>query len=255
MTVTCAKGHTSDTTDYCDVCGAPIVPDAAGPGGPAGSASSPSPDTSVASAAVGTARKEGAAGFQTCGACGTDNPVGHRFCENCGADTTAFAPSATPPPTADPAPAEASSPAPAQTAQPAQSEVPSGWEAVAVADREVYDRVEAPEVGFPLLSPTRRFVLAGDRVTIGRRSASRGIIPDIDLSAAPEDAGVSHLHATLVFQPEGTWAVLDAGSANGTYLNDQTDPIVRNELVPLIEGDRVHIGAWTTITLRRSGSA
>jgi pSer/pThr/pTyr-binding forkhead associated (FHA) protein len=130
--------------------------------------------------------------------------------------------------------------------------VPSGWEAVAVADRTVYDRVEAPEVVFPLVSPTRRFVLAGDRVTIGRRSASRGIIPDIDLSAAPEDAGVSHLHATLVFQPDGTWAAVDAGSANGTYLNDQTDPIARNELVPLIEGDRLHVGAWTTITLHRS---
>jgi hypothetical protein len=56
----------------------------------------------------------------------------------------------------------------------------------------------------------------------------------------------------LVRQPDGTWGVVDSGSANGTYLNDQLEPIPPNQLVPLAEGDRIHVGAWTTITLNRS---
>jgi hypothetical protein len=35
------------------------------------------------------------------------------------------------------------------------------------------------------------------------------------------------------------------------YLNDSPDPLPRNQPVPLGEDDRVHIGAWTTLSLRR----
>src|SRR5439155_1693102 len=70
------------------------------------------------------------------------------------------------------------------------------WEAVVAADREYYDREAGDEVAFPVGCPERVFALAGDRVLIGRRSVSRGINPDIDLSGAPEDTGISRAHAS-----------------------------------------------------------
>ena len=35
----------------------------------------------------------------------------------------------------------------------------------------------------------------------------------------PADPGVSYLHAVLIAEPDGGWAVLGPGSANGTQVN------------------------------------
>jgi len=105
-------------------------------------------------------------------------------------------------------------------------------------------------VTFPAYRPERRFELAGDEVLIGRRSRSRGVEPAVDLTGPPERAAVSHTHALLVRTPAGTWTVVDLGSANGTFVNEETDPIAANQPVPVADGDRIHVGAWTTLTLR-----
>jgi pSer/pThr/pTyr-binding forkhead associated (FHA) protein len=55
---------------------------------------------------------------------------------------------------------------------------------------------------------------------VGRRSVPRGLEPEIDLTGPPADPGVSHLHAVLTAEPDGTWTVLDPGSSNGTFVND-----------------------------------
>jgi len=134
--------------------------------------------------------------------------------------------------------------------------VPATWRVVVTADREYHARMEAAaeedaeRLAFPAYCPERRFDLDGEEVLIGRRSRSRGIEPAIDLTGPPEDAGVSHAHALLVRTPEGTWTVVDLGSANGTYVNDAADPIAANQPVPVSDGDRIHVGAWTTLTLR-----
>jgi pSer/pThr/pTyr-binding forkhead associated (FHA) protein len=127
---------------------------------------------------------------------------------------------------------------------------------VVTADRDYHARMQAAAVAgaqpvqFPAFCPERRFALPNRQVLIGRRSRSRGIEPDIDLTGPPEDAAVSHAHALLVTVPEG-WAVVDLDSANGTYVNEATDPIEANVPVPVHDGDRIHVGAWTTMTLRR----
>lgn len=59
--------------------------------------------------------------------------------------------------------------------------------------------------------------------------------------------GVSHLHAILLSQPDGSWAVKDAGSENGTMINGREIPA--GQLVPLRSGDAICIGAWTAITI------
>jgi pSer/pThr/pTyr-binding forkhead associated (FHA) protein len=63
------------------------------------------------------------------------------------------------------------------------------------------------------------------------------------------DPGVSRLHALLLPASDGSWAVLDPGSANGTLLNGRE--IAPGDLIPLRDGDRINLGAWTAITLRR----
>jgi pSer/pThr/pTyr-binding forkhead associated (FHA) protein len=67
------------------------------------------------------------------------------------------------------------------------------------------------------------------------------------VAGAPPDPGVSHLHAVLIAEPDGSWAVLDPGSANGTQVNGGDIP--GGVKVPLRPGDQVHVGAWTLLTI------
>ncbi|MGW6240168.1 FHA domain-containing protein [Streptomyces sp. NPDC055094] len=136
-------------------------------------------------------------------------------------------------------------------------QAPAGWTAVIGPDREYFMAMmqrsgpEATGLNLPAYSPEQRLPLAGNQVSIGRRRHSTGESPEIDLSVPPEDPGVSHQHAVLVHQPDGSWAVVDQNSTNGTTLNGAEDPIQPYVPVPLKDGDRVHVGAWTTITIRR----
>ena len=82
---------------------------------------------------------------------------------------------------------------------------------------------------------------------IGRRSAVRGLEPEIDLADPPADPGISRLHAVLIAGPDGSWSVLDPGSANGTLLNGRE--IAVGELIRLRDGDRINLGVWTVITV------
>ncbi|MEV6107086.1 FHA domain-containing protein [Streptomyces sp. NPDC051940] len=134
---------------------------------------------------------------------------------------------------------------------------PTGWVAVVAPDREYFTSMmsrsgpEASGLNLPAYSPEQKIPLQGPQMSIGRRRQSTGESPHIDLSRPPEDPGVSHNHAVLVEQPDGSWAVVDQNSTNGTTINGGADPIQPFVPVPLREGDRVHVGAWTTIRLQR----
>lgn len=151
------------------------------------------------------------------------------------------------------APAQQQPPFPGQN----QNQPPASWTAVIAPDREYFLAMmqrsgpEATGLNLPAYSPEQQLPLAGNQITIGRRRHSTGESPDIDLSVPPEDPGVSHQHAVLVQQPDGGWAVVDQNSTNGTTLNGAEDPIQPYVPVPLQDGDKVHVGAWTTITIRR----
>jgi FHA domain len=228
---TCPDGHRSDTDDYCDVCGTPMH------AGPPPLVAAHPPAASVPPP------------HQACASCGAARDG--RFCEDCGHDSALPAPSAAP----------ASPDAPAgegARADPSRS-TRSGWSAVVRADRDWFEQVrleEGPDaagVAFPLYCPERRFSLDGTRLTIGRRSRSRGIEPDIDLSGPPLDPGVSALHAMLLSAPDGGWQIVDLDSTNGTAVGAtaNSDRIPSNTPVPIGAGDRIRLGAWTTITLVR----
>ncbi|GAA4898864.1 FHA domain-containing protein [Stackebrandtia albiflava] len=191
--------------------------------------------------------------------CDTTQPHS-RFCEACGepnphhpdfADTGDTPPDTTAPHDHDTPTAETAH----HAKPPTEPVTPRRWTLHATADNDYFRRVIAgngPDSGgitFPALYPDRQFDLTKEHNFIGRRSRSRGIEPDVDLSGAPEDPGISHAHAVIVATGD-TPAIVDLGSANGTYVNGAADPVPANTPVPLTENDTVHIGAWTRLTLR-----
>ena len=160
---------------------------------------------------------------------------------------------------AAPAAPDASAPAAPAPSAPAAPDASVTWTAVVTADRAYYESVyplddkDAPSIIFPVHVPERRFPLSGTEVRIGRRSMSRGIKPEIDLTGPPVDTGVSRLHAMLLAGPDRSWSVVDLGSGNGIQVNGRD--VLPGEAVPLGDGARIHLGAWTLITITRDGGA
>jgi hypothetical protein len=158
---------------------------------------------------------------EPCPACSAPRSGDDRYCEGCGHDFDA----------------------------PATS---SAWEVLVEADRNQFDRFSVAGLSFPTDYATRRFPLEGPEIRIGRsRSGGGQPAPEIDLAGSPEDPGVSRLHAMLVRLPDGTYALRDLGSTNGTTINDDPDRVGTDGGVPLADGDRVRLGVWTTITIRQ----
>lgn len=128
------------------------------------------------------------------------------------------------------------------------------WTAVITADRDFHARVLArngPDtVEFPDYFPERRIGLRHNAL-IGRSNRRQGIEPEIDLGIPPIDRGVSTQHAVLRIRDSGL-TITDLGSTNGTTLNDADEFLANGQEVPLADGDRIHVGAWTTITVIKS---
>jgi hypothetical protein len=253
-TYDCPKGHASTTDDFCDECGAKI--------GGTGSVSPPATAAQTPPAATG----------EPCPNCGCPRTGTMRFCEDCGFDFSTGKvpniadPALTSPTLADPAltvalPGSALS-GPGLSDPPSSASVASGpdfsgaarsgaaagqWTATVYADREYFAANAIEGVDFPADPPERFVTLPPPQVRIGRKSRSKGTDPEIDL--ADVDPGVSHSHALLTLSVEGMWLVSDLGSTNGTYLNDEQKPLAAGQTRSVGDGDRVHVGAWTTIRL------
>ena len=170
---------------------------------------------------------------KACPACGAS--VSGRFCETCGHDSALPAPATPPPDVAE--------------------VVTVGWTAVVAADREFHQRVLARQgpdtVDFPTYFPVRRIALPGPTALIGRGNRDQGVQPEVDLGVHPADRGVSGQHAVLRISASGV-TVTDLGSTNGTSLNGSDALLGANVETPLAEGDRIHVGAWTTITIEHT---
>lgn len=261
MTQTCPAGHASQSTDYCDTCG--IVMPAAGS---APAAAPPSPDDTGTLPVVEPAVD---AGSGACPTCGTTNPANALFCENCGYD---FTTGALPRPVsanpldvtgadgaagADAAPADTATSAPDATPTPPQDANPSpapadSWVAEVWIDPDWYTEQQStdplPSPGLPTVVPLRH-----TSILIGRASRSRGISPDLDLGTDP---GISRRHAQLTTDGR-RWFVEDLGSSNGTYVGGAlgvlpTTPATAGQKVEVRPDERVYLGAWTRVVIRKA---
>jgi len=248
----CPRCGTPRTGQFCEACGFNFAGPRFTPSPPPPAPTPPPASGGYSSSQPGPRHAGPSAGYGT------------------GGYSSAQPPSSAPsiPPTSVAAPVSPGPPAPSAPPGEAAASAPSGppsmssfpypqatWTAVVGADRAYFEQVQAvtgPEgaaVTFPSYCAERRFQLVGNQMRIGRRSVSRGLSPEIDLTGPPADPGISRLHAVLIAMPDGNWAVLDPGSANGTLVNGAEIGV--GDQVPLHDGDRINLGAWTAITVHR----
>ncbi|MGA8255701.1 MAG: FHA domain-containing protein [Nocardioides sp.] len=243
----CPSGHETVSTDYCDTCGLAVDPNAQDAGGSTPPADLP-PTEAIPKPSA-----------DTCPNCQVATPANALFCESCGYDFTTGSlprplsstssldlPSAS---MAGPAPATASAPEADSNPSPAPSDA---WVAEIWIDPDWYADQQStdplPSPGVPTVVPLKH-----TSVLIGRASKSRGIHPDLDLDS---DSGISRRHAQLTHDGS-RWFVEDLGSSNGTYVGGSAgtlpkDPIIAGKKFEIGGGDKVYLGAWTRIVLRKA---
>ncbi|MBT0767943.1 FHA domain-containing protein [Kineosporia sp. J2-2] len=195
-----------------------------------------------------------------CPNCGSVVPADDLFCEVCGYDfTTGVMPEPVAVPGAQQLVDDVSSAAPGArpAAPPAPGLAPptSGpltWVAEVWVDPDWYATQESddpcPSPGMPGVVP-----LWDQSILVGRRSTSRNIHPQLDCGG---DHGVSRRHAQLTTDGQ-RWFAEDLQSSNGTYIAPAgaplpTDPIPAGQRTEFREGDRVYVGAWTRLVIRRA---
>lgn len=161
-------------------------------------------------------------GTAACPECRTARPAGDRFCETCGHDFDA--------------------------AGPAQA----AWELVIEADRGYHARFAAGGAVFPEGLAPRCLPVDVAELRVGRSDPASNGADAPQMNGAANDPALSRRHAVLRRQGDGTYAIEDLGSTNGTEVNGRQ--IAAGEPVTLGDGDRVHLGAWTGITIRSRGA-
>jgi hypothetical protein len=203
-------------------------------------------------------------------------PAGHAsatddYCDTCGVPIKA-APDTPPPPAPPPAPE--APPEPAAVACPGcgadvqgqfcescgydvVAGVPSSSATVTLAlgaDRSHWERmVGSGEPAFPDVAPTMTFELTGDRATLGRVRPGRTSDVDLQLTGPGADPAVSQHQCEFVRDEEtGAWSVRDTDSANGTWINEADAPLPQGQAHVLAAGDRIFVGAWTSLTVNMS---
>ncbi|MBW4506141.1 MAG: FHA domain-containing protein [Scytonematopsis contorta HA4267-MV1] len=236
----CPKGHQSTEPDYCSECGAKIV----GTNGVISTSSTSSNISQTVSQTVSQTTKSAI----ICPDCSTPHEADSgNFCEICGYNFTTGTHGEVPislisetGKTVDEKNKQEeekpSSPVPL-TSSPV-----TAWEIVITIDPNLR-HPESPEP--PTNQPPITYPLNKPVNLIGRNSKARAVYPEIALDF---DDAVSHRHAILNQQADGTFTLRDIGSANGTLFRG----IELKAMVdtPLKEGDTFTLGHWTKITLK-----
>ena len=230
----CPKcGAASSDAEFCSECGAPMQP-----------AQKSAPLPIEPAAAI------------ICPDCGQPRPGPlARYCDNCRYDFVAekpFSPARPPesaplePAAIERAPPESAptEPAPIVSIDPLPVAPSTGaatrWDLIVTVDVSL----RKPDDPEPTDLRERIFPLDLGDCLIGRRSDKDDIHPEIPVG----DPGISRRHARLLRQPDGSLAVLDLGSMNGTRIN--AVPVEPNVPTPLAAADQVTLGCWTRLTLR-----
>jgi FHA domain len=232
----CPKGHLSTELDYCSECGSKI-------------------QANDSLAAVPLAPPQDPATTISCPACGAPHHEDDgNFCEICGynfstgqaADlsvATLSAPPATPISTET---AQSQIPENLSTGTdplvPLHTSSPMGWQ-ITIRIDPTLATPQSPRA--PTQDPIE-MPLNQSTSLIGRNSTTKGVTPEIPLDF---DDAVSHRHALLIVQADGSLAVRDIGSSNGVQFKGQNLAAMAD--VPLQSGDIFSLGHWTAIEVKR----
>lgn len=249
MTYQCPKGHQSTDSDYCSECGALI------------GKSKISEVDKVQDNGMANLGTSSAGTGEICPDCGAPRVLDSRFCEVCRHDfqenKTGVAEVIV---AAQQSVVKKEESVKQETAQP-KSEASSVKASQALTDKVEeniriieklnvvisVDTVKAStcdiETSIKPDKTDRTFPLDLAENLVGRRSAAKGIFPEITIN----DPGVSHRHLMFIKQQDGSFAVLELGSSNGTELNGSSlEPGVTT---PIKSGDELTIGLWTKLKL------
>jgi len=249
MTARCRAGHDSTELDYCSVCGAAM---------PTAAQGAAAPPASAAVGESGSRAQPAGAAATTCPSCGEVRAdLDARYCEVCRYDFVSNKPGPPPagrvaavaspaPPPVAPAPARAPAPTPppagAAPAAPFAAPAAAAWALVVRVDPALDTE---PDPAAPCPHGVPEEVIPLDReILVGRRDDRRDIRPELPLN----DPGASRRHAKFVLNADGTPALQDLASTNGTQLNGvDTTPGSRTTLK---HGDEITLGRWTRIKIR-----
>ncbi len=159
----------------------------------------------------------------TCSSCGYGNPRGARFCSSCGTALTA-----------------------------GSSDHPTALHdtiAVDVVNADTAEPISLEGVpdGIPALFVVREGPMRGTRIHLDSDHISIGRHPDSDIFL--DDVTVSRRHAELRRVGDG-FEVSDAGSLNGTYVNQ-----ARVEHGRLNNGDELQVGKFKLVYIALAGSS
>jgi FHA domain len=216
----CPKGHESTESDFCSECGAKIL------------------------GVLEQAIARNATNIEICPDCSaTHEPNSGDYCEICGYNFVTNAHGEL---------AIATTPKPEEQVTQRQSSVfesisapqspVTAWQVVVTIDPSLRlpESPEPPTDQAPIIFPLEKATNL-----IGRNSQVRAINPEIPLDF---DDAVSHRHALLNRQADGTFTLRDIGSSNGTQfkgveLKSMVD-------IPLQDGDEFTLGHWTRVAIK-----
>ena len=235
MSNVCSKGHYSSDQDYCSECGVAILS---------------SSNFSAAQSNVNIINTVGAPnGMEKCPECLTSRPESARYCEACrydfisGSSFSSLSGIAAQVNTPTPIP-EVLQPAMAATESSRKSDnapmIAQRLLIRIVVDPALYTEPD-PETPCPVNQAEKIFHLDLDENTLGRQFDGKGVHPEIVI----QDPGISRRHLKFVRNNDGTYSVLELGSANGTYFNGNV--LEAGVVMPMAPGDQMSLGMWTRI--------
>jgi len=177
-----------------------------------------------------------------CERCGTGNPAGSRYCDECG--TALWLGGGAGEMVSRPQ----SSGSDGGIREEARAGVPSTAPPSAAVISEqrtsaplvVADRVHATLVIERGSSAGKQFPLSDQDANIGRWDADGGVFPDVDLDTDDPEAKVSRRHARISLR-DGHYVIEDLGSTNGTFVN-RGQRLASGERHPLKDGDEIIVG-------------
>jgi FHA domain-containing protein len=178
-----------------------------------------------------------------CERCGTGNPAGSRYCDECG--TALWLGAGAGEMVSRPQSNGSDGRKPEEVKAGVPSTVPASAAVISEQKTSAPAFVANHQVHATLViergsSAGKQFPLSDQDANIGRWDADGGVFPDVDLDTDDPEAKVSRRHARISVR-DGQYLIEDLGSTNGTFVN-RGHRLASGERHPLKDGDEIIVG-------------